>query len=222
VARALQLAAPNPEESTMSHASVNPPRVVVVAAIDASPTAERVVGLASGLGQPMRGAELHLLHVVDAAPVDPAVTEASELIERGRSLLDKSIELARSRFAGKIVGHLAAGNTWREIVQFAANVHADLIVVGTHDRKGLSRLVLGSVAEQVMRKASCAVLVARPKAHDAEIPEIEPPCPDCVETQRASAGENLWCARHGEHHEKARLHYETPPSFGIGSMLIRP
>lgn len=202
-------------------------RIVLVAAVDATSNGDQVVSTVSALGQSLPGAELHLLHVVEAVPRDteigaPAFPTTTEMLETSRSILDKHIRAASQRFAGKIVGHLAAGTPWREIVQFAANVRADLVVVGTHDRKGLKRLVLGSVAEQVVRTAPCAVLVARPgDYHTRDVPEIEPPCAQCLETQRATNGEKLWCAQHSTRHPHGRLHYETPPTFGTGSMLIR-
>lgn len=205
----------------------SPNRIVMVAAIDATSNADQVIATASALGQTLAGAELHLLHVVEAVPRDtevgaPAFPTTTEMLEKSRGVLEKHIQTAAQRFAGKIVGHLAAGTPWREIVQFAANIHADLVVVGTHDRKGLKRLVLGSVAEQVVRSAQCAVLVARARDyHTRDVPEIEPPCAQCLETQRTSNGEKLWCAQHSQHHPHGRLHYETPPTFGRGSMLIR-
>lgn len=72
-----------------------------------------------------------------------------------------------------------------------------------------------------MAKAPCAVLVARAKAQEA-VPEIEPPCPACVEVQRTSSGDKLWCQQHSSRHVHGRLHYEAPPSFGVGAMFIRP
>ena len=203
-----------------------PNRIVIVAAIDATANSEQVIATASALGSSLPGAELHLLHVVEAVPRDteagaPTFPTTTEMLEKARGLLDKNVGDAATRFPGKIVGHIAAGTPWREIVQFASNVHADLVVVGTHDRKGLKRLVLGSVAEQVVRAARCAVLVARARDHYAEVPEIEPPCPQCLEVQQKTAGEQLWCAQHTTHHAHGRLHYESPPRFGVGSMLIR-
>jgi nucleotide-binding universal stress UspA family protein len=211
----------------MSQAPMSrPARAVLVAAIDATPASEHVVTVAAGLGQSMAGAELHILHVVDPTPIDPdavpAYPEAGAILERGRSVLDRATEAARARFSGTVTGHLATGKPWREIVQFATNIDADLIVVGTHDRTGLKRLMLGSVAEQVTRRAQCAVLIARPKEHDSSVPEIEPPCPECVATQRASGGASLWCGRHAGRHPRGRLHYEWPASYGIGTMLLRP
>jgi nucleotide-binding universal stress UspA family protein len=60
------------------------------------------------------------------------------------------------------VSHLLLrGESAAEIVQLAAEVGADLIVMGTHGRSGLGRLLMGSVAEAVMRKAPCPVLTVR-------------------------------------------------------------
>jgi hypothetical protein len=133
---------------------------------------------------------------------------------------------ASALFAGRVSTHLGAGEPWREILQLATDLTADLVVVGSHRRKGIERLVLGSVSEQIVRKACCQVLVARPKDYGAAaIPEIEPACADCLATQRSTDGEKLWCAQHDHKraHPHARLHYSSPPpSCGGGSMLLRP
>lgn len=203
------------------------PRLVILAAVDATDISAQVVATASGLAQTLVGAELHLLNVLDVAPRDPNVVDpvfpaATELLEKARVMLEKLTTEAQKRFKGRIITHLAAGTPWREIIQFAANLHADLIVVGTHDKKGLTRLVLGSVAEQVVRRAQCPVLVARNKDyHSTAVPDIEPPCPDCLAVQRETGGARLWCDRHSGHKASSRLHYEYPQSYGLGSMLIR-
>jgi nucleotide-binding universal stress UspA family protein len=57
--------------------------------------------------------------------------------------------------------HLRSGNPAEEIVCFTENIPCDLIVMGTHGRTGLGRLLMGSVAEQVMRKATCPVLTVK-------------------------------------------------------------
>jgi nucleotide-binding universal stress UspA family protein len=59
--------------------------------------------------------------------------------------------------------HLLAGPPAKEIVRVARSVGADLVIVGTHGRRGVRRLVLGSVAEEVLRSAPCPVLVVRGK-----------------------------------------------------------
>jgi hypothetical protein len=68
-------------------------------------------------------------------------------------------------------------------------------------------LLLGSVAEGVVRLAPCPVLVVRPKDETGPLPSIEPPCPACVETRKKTDGKELWCARHKEHHIRAHTYH---------------
>jgi hypothetical protein len=65
----------------------------------------------------------------------------------------------------------------RLITDLAASVDADLIVVGTHGRRGLERMLLGSVAQDVVKRATCDVLIVRPAdmVHGEPVPAIEPP-----------------------------------------------
>ncbi len=187
--------------------------------------------MASGVGAALGGAvELHILHVLPVSPPFAVMGVGAaqlggptDLQESGRMILDRACAEAATRFRGRIHGHLAAGDAWREITQLASSLGADLVVVGTAGRTGLARLALGSVAEKVVRNAGCPVLVARPKDfHASAAPEIEPPCPDCLAVQDKTARAQLWCERHTGHHAHGRLHYEVPPSFALGSMLVRP
>ena len=97
----------------------------------------------------------------------------------------------------QVFSYAVVGEPARAILEKADDVDAELIIVGTHGRRGLKRLVLGSVAEEVMREASCPVLVMRPRRHTPH-PELmpEPPCPDCVEVREATDGERWWCEVH--------------------------
>jgi nucleotide-binding universal stress UspA family protein len=56
---------------------------------------------------------------------------------------------------------LIQGDTVAEVLRVASERKADMIVLGTHGRTGLSRLLMGSVAEQILRQAKCPVLTAR-------------------------------------------------------------
>jgi nucleotide-binding universal stress UspA family protein len=98
-----------------------------------------------------------------------------------------------------VLAHVRLGNVAREIAQLAADVHAELILVGTHDPPHLKTFVTGSVGERLHRIAPCAVLIAGPPRKRAEKhePEIEPPCPDCVQARFASKGTEWWCVAHG-------------------------
>lgn len=208
----------------MSTESTSTP-VVYVVAIDATPASDEVLDFACGLGSALSGpAELHIVNVLGPQPASAAAVASSDAaaIELSRALLDKGASRARSKFAGRVISHLTVGEPWREIVQLSSALAADLVVVGTSGRKGVARLALGSVAEKVVRHAGCPVLVSRRKDHHTEtVPQIEPACPDCLQTQRQTNRQTLWCARHASKHPGAHLHYETPPTFGLGSMLIR-
>ncbi len=65
--------------------------------------------------------------------------------------------------AGRVRTHARIGRAVDTLLQVAVDYEADLLIVGTHGRRGVDRLVLGSVAEELVRKARCPVLVARPK-----------------------------------------------------------
>ena len=65
------------------------------------------------------------------------------------------------RFAGAYEHHLLVGDPAEELTRFSTEQNADLIVLGTHGRTGFRRVLMGSVAEQVVRTATCPVLVVR-------------------------------------------------------------
>lgn len=205
------------------HAST---RLVVLAALDDGPLAQRT-GLAAAHHAGVARGELHFIHVLGwipthAGPAERAAgLDASSMLEAARVAL---VDVARaSKFERDVVCHVAIGNPAQEILQMAARIEADVIFIGSHGRRGIERLLLGSVAERVVRSASCPVVVIRDKDYrDALAPGIEPPCPDCLAAQRATAGKTPWCARHAEKHPVAHVHYEQPETFAVGSMLVRP
>jgi nucleotide-binding universal stress UspA family protein len=191
---------------------MNKPRFVVLAAIDESPDADRVVASASTFARSIAGGELHIVHVVPAAPTAGA-----------RAYVDRRAREASATAGVPVTGHLNEGQPARAIVQTAASIDADLVIVGSHDHRRPAGWRLGSVSEKVAARTACPVLVVRAKGHHAvHAPEIEPPCPQCVAAQGESRGRVLWCARHAEHHPRAHVHYEVPEPFAVGSNLIRP
>jgi nucleotide-binding universal stress UspA family protein len=189
-------------------------RIVILTAVDGTAASTYAANAAARLGA-FAGSQLHFVHVLP--PFDEKSRDHA--IDRGKAVLE---EVARTSGVGDRASyHLAAGTPWREIVQLAADLHADLIVVGTHDRPPLERMILGSVAEQIVKKALCPVYVARRIAYADQVPEIAPPCPACLTVQRQTNGQTLWCERHGRRHVQGRIHYEIPPNFTVGSSLIR-
>jgi nucleotide-binding universal stress UspA family protein len=70
-------------------------------------------------------------------------------------------ELARRESKVQVEDQLVEGDAAIEILRLAEDTKCDLIVMGTHGRTGLGRLLMGSVAEQVVRKARCPVLTVK-------------------------------------------------------------
>ena len=121
---------------------------------------------------PPQGTEVLVLHVVEPITLSPppqmSASYAPELESRvkdGRELVER--EAQRLRAAGfKADGAVENGDIREKIIDAAAEWRADLIVMGSHGRRGLQRFLLGSVAEHVARHAQCSVEIARiPVAH---------------------------------------------------------
>jgi nucleotide-binding universal stress UspA family protein len=116
-----------------------------------------------------------VLHVFSSAPVSaigpgPVAFEPIVLTstDRDQLLADvKSFASAESAPGVTIDAVLREGNAAWEIVEQATNMKADLLVIGTHGRSGFERLLLGSVAEKVLRKASCPVMTVPRTLPDA-------------------------------------------------------
>ncbi len=123
------------------------------------------------------GAEVHLLHVV-APP--PRLTEAyavnfdpermvKSLTAEANASMDRQVEAAKSR--GLLFRReVRVGVDFREIVDYATKHDIDLIVMATHGRTGLAHVLLGSVAEKVVRKAPCPVLTVKHPALKVAMP----------------------------------------------------
>lgn len=195
-------------------------RTVILAAIEPSIASDQVIKTAAAMARITPGADLHLLHVINPGPPPhEMVLSLTDLMAEGRHYLEGAIAAAGSDTSCRVSAHLALGIPAERIVQVAADISADLVIVGTHEKTGLSR-ILGSVSQKVLAKAPCAVLVARAKEAPGG-PEIEPPCPACLEAQRLSNGETLWCSRHAERRVHSHLHYSPASGFGGGSMFVR-
>ncbi|GIW94699.1 MAG: hypothetical protein KatS3mg110_2740 [Pirellulaceae bacterium] len=137
------------------------PRRRIVAPVDFSDYSLEVVQTALEIA----GDEgsVHVLHVLpDLSPTEPGVVWATvddtERINRTRLVLrDRYADLAPRQLEFDV----RVGDPGHEIAQFADTMHADLIVIASHGRTGLKRLLIGSVAERVVRLAHCPVLVLK-------------------------------------------------------------
>lgn len=201
---------------------MNSESTVILAAIEPSAASEPVIQTATLRSRVFAGAELHFVHVVNPGPgLHDTPIPMSDLVADGRSYLDRVVSETASATTSPVEGHLEIGSPVERILELADELSADLLIVGTHHKTGLSRL-FGSVSAKVLKRAPCPVLVARVKGDVAPIPEIEPPCPACLEVRRATQSETMWCAEHARRHVHGHLHYNIAPGFGGGAMFIRP
>jgi len=210
---------------------------VTLVGVDYSEHSRLALVSAAAIVDASPGAELHVVHVIGGVHTEQG-SEApdsvgsfdprgAEFIRRLKVLRKEVVEQlpdfmgdAAATLGDRVMGHIRIGRPHREIVRLAEELEAQLVVVGTRRHSGLERMFLGSVAEQVVREAPCAVLVARPRERPVES-LIEAPCPDCVRARELSAGNKLWCARHAQHRPRAHTYGSHGDSFGMGSMTFR-
>lgn len=156
----------------------------IVVAYDFSDLAQRALFQAFDLA-PRKESEIHvlavgaiqgdLLRLPQHEPKTPA--EASEAV---RARVAKDVEAYVAEHGplafDRIAVYASEGHPAEQIVALAEEVDADLVVMGTHSRSGLSRVMLGSVAEAVTRRAPCGVFVIRPRDFLAgeKLPQIHP------------------------------------------------
>jgi nucleotide-binding universal stress UspA family protein len=188
-------------------------RYTIVVGIDFSDLSDRALDQALEAASLREGAEVHVLYVEpdafagaafagrlkEAVSADAAVLEVHKRASERVAKISPEIQKKNIR---RVVAHFRRGSPAENIAQLAADLDADLVVVGSHGHRGLERLFLGSVAERVSRLARCPVWIVRPKDHSTagRVPEIEPPCPDCLVARAESKGATMWCKRHSEHH----------------------
>ena len=139
----------------------------ILAPTDCSDLSTHAIEYAYELAQKF-GAKLLLLYVVEqpAFPIEGYVPRrvGVPLIEDLQHQADLELEGILSAAQGitvEIARHVATGTPYRKIVEIAEAENVDLIVMATQGRTGLSHLVMGSVAERVVRTASCPVLTIR-------------------------------------------------------------
>lgn len=140
----------------------------ILVPVDGSKTAQQAVEKAAGLAQAF-GSAVTVIYVMDPYPftgvgtdfaygqamyLSAATAEANEAIKNAKQVLEAAgIHVSTA----VIESHTA----WRGILETATSVGADLIVMGSHGRRGIERLVLGSVAQRVLSHTTLPVLVMR-------------------------------------------------------------
>jgi len=140
----------------------------VLFATDFSPSSEAALPYAAAICRRF-GSTLHNAHVLSDASL-LMMTGGADYVSL-RTIQEGDISVARQKLdqiSGRIEGiphrnYIRCGQVWRKLSGIIDDHQIDLIVVGTHGRTGLGKMLLGSVAEDILRHASCPVLTVGPK-----------------------------------------------------------
>jgi nucleotide-binding universal stress UspA family protein len=138
----------------------------ILLAVDDSKFSEAAVKSLAGQFRP-QDTEVRILHVVEPVVIaePPQMSsgyypELEDRLPQAHDVVDRAAKTLSS--AGfKVTKSVATGDARSIILEAAAELHADMIVVGSHGRKGLERFFLGSVSDAVARHAQCSVQIVR-------------------------------------------------------------
>jgi nucleotide-binding universal stress UspA family protein len=140
----------------------------IVVPVDFSEYTDEILAYASEIANRFN-ASVHLIHVIPTmdyfTPYESFMAaEYMESMQKDvKGEIAKQLESAAAEVtAASVTKSVRTGSAFIEITEYADSVGADLIVMGTHGRGGLEHMLLGSVAEKVVRKSSCPVLTIRP------------------------------------------------------------
>jgi len=123
-------------------------------------------------------AEVHCIHVVDI-PADLLSTSdyymtgpSEQFIDQIRVESKKNLDAfaVKNLEGAQVQTAFLEGSPFVEIIRYARDQQIDLVVIATHGRTGLKHVLFGSVAEKVVRKAPCPVLVVKREEHDFVLP----------------------------------------------------
>ena len=117
------------------------------------------------------GASIHLVYVIESmenARNTGLLSDQIDVAGATKVLQSKLAELANDEIEElvPVYPHVAVGRAFEEIVSLARTSSADLIIIATHGRTGMKHVLMGSVAERVVRHAACPVLVVRSNERD--------------------------------------------------------
>jgi nucleotide-binding universal stress UspA family protein len=199
------------------------PTAVILAGVAFDETGENALRTAVEMAHQRPHSALHIAHVLP----ESALASRTASIADHRELLathpTRLIEFA-ARFLTppllEVVVHVRVGDPAEALLQLALDYDAKLLVVGTHGRRGLERLALGSVAQALLQAGRCPIVIAIPHQYEgmektrAESPE----CEQCGATRKASNDRVLWCKQHAKLHVSTSLRREGTEWVPLGGI----
>lgn len=139
----------------------------VVVPVDFSSNTDKVVDYGVSVADKL-GAEVLFFHVIndfqgyDMMLVHPSfIGMTKDLEQKAEERMANLVEGHAQRENG-VRGHVVVGDAADEIISYAKLEKADMIIIGTHGVKGLEKILIGSTADRVVKKAPCPVLVFNP------------------------------------------------------------
>jgi nucleotide-binding universal stress UspA family protein len=141
----------------------------IVCATDLSAASVLAVGQADELAKRL-GATLHLLHVVQDPLLEPWSAEAytmsvADLTQEWVRGADQDLAALAAKCSSTTITVCRVGRPVQQILEYVNDVNADLLVVGSHGHGFIAHMVLGSVADRLVRLAPCPVLTVRAAVH---------------------------------------------------------
>ena len=198
---------------------------VVVVGADFDVTGDQALAEALKLADMRGDVHIHVVHVLSdhlgsrrEAIIAKRTVELEDVPQKLRAHIEKRFGPVLESAAKKVVMHVRLGRPAEALSQLAVDLDAELIIVGTHGRRGLEKFALGSVAQNLLEIAHCPVLVARPKDYRglARTAKPEPLCDECVQARAQSGAETLWCAWHARPHIRAHVYGYEEQYFSNG------
>ena len=147
----------------------------ILVPVDGSPTSIRGLDEAIGLAK-QNGGSIHLVHVLDRIIFAGGDTHTGDVFGLMKEVGEQVLQMMKEHAAASgmevstYLSEVQPGRVCDVVAEQAKSFRADLIVVGTHGRHGVSRLLVGSDAEQIVRVAPVPVLLVRGEATSAAFP----------------------------------------------------
>jgi len=151
----------------------------VLVATDFSAPSETALNYARAMARAF-GAQLHVMHVFEPLWITSAdvvgggvalATMIQGLEDTAKKQLEEAVTEEDRRELKAVPVMMTSESPAREIAKYANDQKVDLVVIGTHGRSGLTRLLIGSVAEKIVRLAPCPVLTVHHPEHEFVMPD---------------------------------------------------
>ena len=148
----------------------------ILVPIDFSEFTDDLVKYAAEIAQKF-GSAIHLIHVIPN--MDYFTPYESFMAAENMATVQKGVEVEVQRDLEEVAGKFGGvpvtkvvrtGVSFVEIVEYVKNQQIDLVIMATHGRGGLEHIIIGSVAEKVVRKSPCPVLTIRPAKKQVKTP----------------------------------------------------